>query len=265
MPRLNRIYGISGIYHVTSRGVGRATIFEDNDDREKFLSIISDAITKFADLKVSLHAFVLMDNHFHLLIKAEDKGISLVMKYIKELYAEYYNRKYEAYGPLFAGRFGSKPVDDDEYYIATLKYILNNPVRAGLCSHASEYEWSSYGCLFSRKISTHNSFITNYNKRVVNSEYAKQLYGDIAKLEMYITDGVVMDRASYENRRCNTTPTSILKDILNNIASKLGLESFKEVGKNERAPFLSMAKKSGITVAKIGLLTGYPLQIIRDA
>ena len=265
MPRGKREYSKTGRYHVTSRGVRRSIIFEDDDDRILFLSLIEDAINKFEHYKVKLYAYVLMDNHFHLLIEAQDKGISLVLKSIKERYAEYYNKKYETNGPLFDGRFGSKAVDDDDYFIETMKYIFNNPVRAEICDNPADYQWSSYSSMFNIPGKNKQAYTYGYNKRIISTEYVKSLYSDIRHLEEYINDGVAMNRSDFEKRRSHNTPTETIKAIIARVASKMGLEGLKELEREERDPFLKAVKKTGIEITIISRMTGYPIKIVRDA
>lgn len=141
MPRKARIKSRSGIYHVMLRGINRQQIFIDNKDNEKFLLVLNDC-KEISGFK--LMAYCLMGNHLHFLIKEENEKLDQIIKRIGTRYVYWYNSKYNRVGHLFQDRYKSEPVDDDEYFLTALRYIHQNPVKAGVCKHASQYRWSSY-------------------------------------------------------------------------------------------------------------------------
>lgn len=140
MVRGARKQSESGIYHVVSRGVGRCVIFEDDTDRVRFLEKL---VKVFAEHDIELHAWCLMSNHFHLLVRSDLDRLAMAMKHLNSTYALYFNKRYGRVGHLFQGRFKSEPVGEDRYYLTVLRYIHQNPQKAGICS-ADEYRWSSY-------------------------------------------------------------------------------------------------------------------------
>lgn len=129
------------LYHITSRGVGGQIIFEDDDDRRHFLALLKSACT---DHGLNVAAWCLMENHFHLLVRADIKDISAAMKYLKETYAKDLNKRHSRVGSVFQGTFGSFPIEDESYMATAIRYIHDNPVRAGIVKHARDYRWSSY-------------------------------------------------------------------------------------------------------------------------
>lgn len=143
MPRTARKKSDTGIYHAMVRGINRQIIFQDDEDCEKYLQCLA------ASQKISgflLHAYCLMGNHVHLLIQ-EQKGqepLELIFKRIGSRYVYWYNWKYKRTGHLFQDRFKSEPIHEDAHFLAVLRYIYQNPVRAGLCKNPAEYPWSSY-------------------------------------------------------------------------------------------------------------------------
>ncbi|MBO4289566.1 MAG: transposase [Lachnospiraceae bacterium] len=140
MSRTARIIGTSGIYHVMMRGINRQPIFTDARDRSRFLEILKDCreVSNY-----ELYAYCLMNNHLHLLIRANSEPLSALVKRIGTRYAVWYNKLHDRSGHLFQDRFKSKPVDNDSYFLTVLHYILYNPVKDGLCANAAEYYWSS--------------------------------------------------------------------------------------------------------------------------
>lgn len=140
MARHTRQLAESGIYHVMLRGVNRDAIFLDDEDRERFLGALAAA--KDAS-RCLVFAYCLMTNHVHLVLAARDEPIGVVVKRLGVRYVGWFNRKYGRVGHLYQSRFSSRPVDDDAYLVALLRYVWDNPVKAGLAACPEEYPWSS--------------------------------------------------------------------------------------------------------------------------
>lgn len=130
-----------GLYHIYSRGIDGLNIFEDPEDREKFLTILSDTLS---EASWRCFAYCLMRNHYHILIETADGDTSIGMKRLNGLYAQYFNWKHERVGPLFQGRYKAILVDRENYFLELCRYIVLNPVRAGLSDLPEDYRWSSY-------------------------------------------------------------------------------------------------------------------------
>jgi len=143
MPRSPRI-DVPGLpQHLIARGNNRSALFFHPRDRLTFLGYLADAC---ADSGCDVHAFVLMTNHVHLLATGNAKGsISSMMQDIGRRYAQYVNSAYERTGTLYEGRFKSSLVETSGYFLACMRYIELNPVRAGLVRTPGEHPWSSFG------------------------------------------------------------------------------------------------------------------------
>ena len=141
MARQLRIEFEGAFYHVTSRGNQRGQIFWDNQDRQKFIEILKRTKDRYGYL---LHAYVLMDNHYHLLIETPHANIKQLMQNINTSYTVYVNRRHSRHGHLFQGRYKSFIVDKENYLLELGRYIHLNPVRAGMVERADDYRWSSY-------------------------------------------------------------------------------------------------------------------------
>lgn len=141
MPRTARKKSLTGIYHVMLRGINRQQIFEDDEDCEKYLQTISDckAISGF-----ELYGYCLMGNHVHLLLKEGKESLDLIFKRIGARYVYWYNWKYKRCGHLFQDRYKSEAIESTPYFTVVLRYIHQNPLKAGLCKSLEEYRWSSY-------------------------------------------------------------------------------------------------------------------------
>ena len=140
MPRQARKPSSTRIYHIMLRGINRQQIFEDTEDRAQFV----ETLLKYKDIcGYSIYAYCLMGNHIHILIKEGQENLTQIFKRIAGSYVYWYNWKYHRCGHLFQDRFKSEPVEDDGYLLTVLRYIHQNPVKAGLCKTAEEYAYSS--------------------------------------------------------------------------------------------------------------------------
>jgi REP element-mobilizing transposase RayT/predicted XRE-type DNA-binding protein len=141
MARALRITFPGAFYHVTSRGNERKAVFKNKRDREKFLEYLESASQRYEAL---IHAYCLMDNHYHLLLETPSGNLPQIMRHINGAYTTYFNVKRDRSGHLFQGRYKAILVDIDEYAKELSRYIHLNPVRAKIVETPEEYEWSSY-------------------------------------------------------------------------------------------------------------------------
>lgn len=144
MARPLRLAVLGGVYHVVSRGNEKRAIYLDESDRNRFLKILESVTER---LNVLCHSYCLMGNHYHLILETPDANISLAVRQLNGVYAQYFNRKYERVGHLFQGRFASKLIQKHTYLLAVSRYVALNPVRAKLVSRPSDWRWSSFRAL----------------------------------------------------------------------------------------------------------------------
>ncbi|MBM3283645.1 hypothetical protein FJY90_05385 [Candidatus Gottesmanbacteria bacterium] len=147
MPRGSRISFENAFFHVFNRGVAGEKIFLNDDDYQKFLKRLEELKTKNHFDHV-IYAYVLIPNHFHLLIQTKKTPISKIMTSLLTSYSMYFNYKHKRMGILFQNRYKSKLCDKDSYFLGASRYILLNPIEAGLASALDDYKWSSYQELF---------------------------------------------------------------------------------------------------------------------
>lgn len=141
MARLPRLVLAGHAHHIIQRGNNRQVIVQSDADRQHFIDLLHDAA---ATHKVSLHAYVLMDNHLHLLVTPTDEqGLSRMMQALGRRYVGWFNHKYERSGTLWEGRFRAALIESEHYFMACLRYIELNPVRAGMVLAGADYRWSS--------------------------------------------------------------------------------------------------------------------------
>jgi REP element-mobilizing transposase RayT len=141
MARPLRLQFPGGIYHVTARGNDRRAIFADDADCSPFLIVLASVVVRY---RVRCHAYCLMGNHYHLLLETPEGNLSVAMRQLNGVYTQRFNRRHERCGHVLQGRFGAQLVDGHAYLHEVCRYIVLNPVRAGLVSHPRDWPWSSF-------------------------------------------------------------------------------------------------------------------------
>ena len=133
------------------RGINHQNIFEDETDYYRFLTTLDAMAQSYepdgtpSGRNYTLYAYCLMSNHVHLLIREREDNLAMAIKRIASSYVYYYNHKYLRDGHLFKERFRSEPVNDMAYFTILLRYIHQNPVKAGIVERVKDYEYSSWG------------------------------------------------------------------------------------------------------------------------
>lgn len=141
MARPLRIEYAGAFYHVTSRGNEQKDVFKSRRDRDKFFGYLESASERYGAV---IHAYCLMNNHYHLLLETPEGNLSQIMRHINGAYTTYFNVKRKRAGHLFQGRYKAILVEADAYGLELSRYIHLNPVRAKAVAKPEEYEWSSY-------------------------------------------------------------------------------------------------------------------------
>lgn len=141
MSRPLRVEFAGALYHVTSRGNARQPIYLDEQDFTLFIEVLADTCQRFNWV---VHSYCLMTNHYHLLLETPDGNLSQGMRQLNGVYTQKFNRKHRRVGHLYQGRYKAILVDKDAYLLEVGRYILLNPVRAGMVDTPNEYEWSSW-------------------------------------------------------------------------------------------------------------------------
>jgi len=155
MARPLRIEFPGAVYHVTSRGNARQAIFIDDEDRGRFLDVLSIVVERF---KWLCHAYCLMENHYHLLIETPNGNLSKGMRELNGVYTQWFNQRYRRVGHLFQGRYKAIIVEKDNYLLSLCRYVVLNPARAGLIKKPEQWRWSSYGATIG--VAKRPSFLT---------------------------------------------------------------------------------------------------------
>lgn len=141
MARPLRLEYPGALYHVTSRGNGRSKIFRSSKDRATFLTVLAAVIQKY---NWQLHAYCLMDNHYHLVVETPDGNLSRGMRQLNGVYTQTFNWRHHTTGHVFQGRYKAILVDKESYLLELCRYVVLNPVRAAMRDKPEDWLWSSY-------------------------------------------------------------------------------------------------------------------------
>ncbi len=141
MARQLRIEFKGAYYHVLSRGNNRCEIFRSDEDYQDFSDLLAELSDRF---EIDIHAYVLMTNHYHLLLRTRKPNLSKAMQWLGTSYTRRFNLRNSQSGHLFQGRFKSIIVENDAYLMRLSCYIHRNPLRAGIVKRLADYQWSSY-------------------------------------------------------------------------------------------------------------------------
>jgi len=148
MARPLRIEFPGAFYHVTSRGNRQEAIYEDNEDRRAYLGILGDVVERFNWL---CYTYCLMENHYHLVIETLEGNLSKGMRHLNGVYTQVSNRRHNRVGHLFQGRYKAILIDKDSYWLEVSRYVVLNPVRAGMVKEPGGWPWSSYNATVGAK------------------------------------------------------------------------------------------------------------------
>lgn len=141
MARPIRIEFPGAVYHITSRGNAKQRIFLDDRDYRNFFAILGDVVSKY---EWWCYAYCLMPNHYHLVLATPSGVLSRGMRHLNGVYAQRFHHRHSSVGHVFQGRFKSILVDRDAYLLEVCRYVVLNPLRAGLIRRSDGWRWSSY-------------------------------------------------------------------------------------------------------------------------
>lgn len=241
MPRQARTKSRSNIYHVMLRGVNKQVIFEEDEDRRVFLGLVRKCkeVSGFR-----LHAFCLMTNHVHLLIEPAGEPLDVIFKRVGSGYAFWYNKKYQRTGHLFQDRFRSENVETDQYYMVVLRYILQNPMKAGIETAPGTYRWSSY-----RAYEKGSGSITD-------TQYAEALFGSRENVIEFVNrqnDDVIMDEGIAASR----LREEAAKGIMEKVSGCTTTAEFQRLELPLRKQCFREMYMQGLSLAQIARRTGF--------
>lgn len=140
MARPLRVQAAGAHYHVGARGIDKAPVFLSDEDHDRFLVLLDDVVARYG---WRCHAYCLMPNHYHLALTTPEPNLGTGMGRLNQVYAQWFNHRHDRVGHLFEQRYWSRLIETESRFFAVARYIVDNPVRAGLAATADAYPWSS--------------------------------------------------------------------------------------------------------------------------
>lgn len=251
MPRSARMKSSTGIYHIILRGINKQRIFEDAEDNQRFLEIIRIYQQTSEYL---LYAYCLMNNHVHLLLKEGKEDLGMAFRRIGASYVYWYNWKYSRRGHLFQDRYKSEAVETDEYFLTVLRYIHQNPIKAGITKEIQAYPWSSY-----REYIDKPAICTTQFAMSLFSEDPAAALNLLRKFHQKINNDSCLEY-DYGTRLNDVEAVELIQKII-------GVENAKQIQlfeKQKRNEALRELKKRNLSIRQIERLTGISFGIIRN-
>ena len=261
MPRRKREKSGTGIYHVMMRGINRQNIFDDDEDFMFFIKVLHSMVDRRDEQGnllpplCTMYAYCLMSNHVHLLIREREENIGLVIKRIGVAYVKYFNTKYQRAGHLFQDRFLSEPVNSIEYFMTLMRYIHQNPVKAGITKEVRDYQWSSWGEYEANPQVTKICDRTPVINRVGRDNLCE--YVNLAVQEGFILD--------IDHKQGRKKTDEEVKSMLAEISGLTYPSDIKKLEKKQRNHILKLACDNGANPRQIARITGISYGVIFNA
>ena len=249
MPRKAREKSESGIYHVMLRGSNRQQIFHDDEDCQVFMGVL-ERVKQVSGMQ--LHAFCLMGNHVHLLIRETTEPLEIVFRRIGAAFVYWYNVKYDRVGHLFQDRFKSEPVNDDAYYLNVLRYILQNPVKAGICGSMADYAFSS-----AREYLNGDVGITDIN-------FARSLMREAELRDFLMTESADTCLEMTDTSSVHVTDTEASRMIIDEFGTMMPVHG-STTNHSAFNESVCRLRKAGVSIRQLSRLTGLSKKVIENS
>lgn len=253
MSRPPRVLSKTGLYHIVFRGINRQNIFEEEKDFQKMIEII-DMVK--SEKKFEIYAYCLMTNHVHLFIKEQNSGdIKKIMHKLLTRYVGWYNFKYQRSGSLIGNRYKSEPIEDESYYLTLVRYIHQNPIKAGIVENIKDYRWSSYNDYIKLldRLTDKDFTLSLFSKRKKTAvNLFKEFHMEIGKEEFVITGG---KRLTEEQ----------VKRKIRGLTGGVDANEISQKPKAERNKIIASLREAGLTIGQLERATGISRGIITRA
>ena len=251
MPRKPRVISSTGIYHIILRSVNQHIIFEEDADYRKFLYILADC-REFYD--IDIYAYCLMDNHIHLMVRMSPDKLASFFQSLGARFVRWYNTKYCRSGHLFQDRFHSSVIDSKAYFLSTLTYIHDNPIKANICRFPSEYRWSSYNGYYGE------------NNPLLNVKFAYDVAGSKESLIKYFTCNCTASESEEISKVDHgighfVTDEKAL-DIFKDVTKLNSTSEVEHLNKEQRNYFVRKLKTEGLTLKQIARIMDISLSTV---
>jgi len=224
MARPLRIEYDEALYHVTSRGNEKKTIFKDDADRNIFLDILYKVNKRYNWI---CYGYCLMDNHYHLVIETPDGNLSRGMRQLNGVYTQIFNKRHERVGHIFQGRYKAILIQKESHLLEVCRYVVLNPVRAKAAKSIEDWKWSSYRAT-AGKDKSHPCLTTDW----ISGQFAKQKKTAEKKYKEFV-EAEIGEKGIWEDVKGQSILGSdeFVKKLIGYVK---GYEDIKEIPKSQR-------------------------------
>ena len=240
LSRHARQMSSTNIYHVMMRGINRQDIFEDNEDYKCFLDVLREC-KKISEFE--LYAYCIMSNHIHLMIKTGKEPLDLIFKRIGSRFVYWYNLKYQRVGHLFQDRYRSEPVENEAYFVRTLRYIIQNPITAGLENVIGNYPWSSYKCYLGK------------NDKLTDTYFAIQIFKKREELVNYLNQKNEDSALEFPSMQKRVTDEQA-KILIRKITCCNSVAEYQALDKSMQKEYVKKLRHNNLSFGQIARMTG---------
>lgn len=250
LARTARKLSSTGIYHIVIRGADRQSIFINSNDYLKYIDLLRFYTE---ECSFDIYAYALMSNHIHLLIQTNSTSLETVFRRLNTAYAGWFNMKYNRTGFLQQGRFYSEPVENTAYLLTVIRYIHQNPTKAGLESFPGElYKWTSY------------DEIINNSSTMINTKFILDIFGGVEFFQKYNTANCSDNCLDIENMR-RRLPDDVAFSIMIETCNCSCPSDFQKLSMIEQRKSISLLHEKGISVRQLNRITGISKKVIEKA
>lgn len=251
MARQARLESETGYYHVMIRGINKENIFQAEHEKEKIFNLLKE---KTQEEPCKILAYCIMNNHLHMIIHAEKAILVRIMKRINISYAMYYNLRKNRIGPVFQDRFRSENIETEKYLFGAIRYIHNNPVKAGMVAKTQDYKWSS--------IHEYISKVTI----VVDKETKVELIKEFLSRDDFLKFHEIDDETEYLEIKEEVKKLKSIKAqrVIEEFFSEKGIVDLKQL-KNRDELIIRLLDETGLSYRKIADLTGVTINEVHKA
>lgn len=258
MPRKARVKSRSGIYHIMLRGANRQEIFHDDEDCLSFLDVLLKYKLK---TEVKVYGWCFMNNHVHLLLREGTEDISTTMKRIGVCFVQYYNWKYETSGHLFQDRFRSEIIEHRQYLLNVIRYIHQNPLKAGIVKQVDDWTWSSCRQYYGSHDDGRKLLDADFIMGMFSGEHmlARERFKDFNES---VNQDQFLDDHPIERRLTDVEAKELIKELLNGME----IAKVKSLPRQEKNEILKKVKRvKGLSQRQAARILGISRTLISKA
>lgn len=251
MPRPPRKISESGYYHITLRGNGKQLLFESDVDRHAFLDMLQRSFSKF---QVKVVAWCLMGNHVHLVIYDGERNLSAAVGSLTISYAGWFNHRLGHVGHVFQERFGNSVIESEEYLLEAIRYVHNNPCKAGIVVNPAEYAWSS-----------HRQYLGCTDRlSIVDAQLIAELFDNCDVYRKFMSEPSRVPYAPKVGARVSDEDALAIAKVLAENLAHCDPSELKRCDKKLRDRIVAAMRSEGLTVKQVQRITGLGDWVIKN-